>query len=46
MHADERRVIDDLFDKIERVGREAPPRDPDAESHIKPASPGFPARPI
>jgi hypothetical protein len=34
MHTDERQVIDDLFDKLERVGREAPPRDPDAESHI------------
>ncbi len=34
MTADERQVIDDLFDKLDRVGREAAPRDPDAESHI------------
>ncbi len=34
MNADERQVIDDLFDKLDRVAREAPPRDPDAESHI------------
>jgi len=34
MNTDERRVIDDLFDKIDRVGRESPPRDTDAESHI------------
>jgi hypothetical protein len=34
MNTDERQVIDDLFDKLERVGREAPPRDPDADNHI------------
>jgi hypothetical protein len=34
MNTDERQVIDDLFDKLERVGREALPRDPDADNHI------------
>jgi uncharacterized protein len=35
MDQDERRVIEDLFDKLRRVESEAPPRDPEAENLIR-----------
>jgi uncharacterized protein len=35
MDQNERRIIDDLFEKLGRVERDAPPRDPEAEALIR-----------
>jgi len=48
----ERRIIDDLFEKLGRVERDAPPRDPEAEALIRrhlgsqPAAPYYMAQAI
>jgi uncharacterized protein len=45
MDQNERRIIEDLFDKLRRVEDEAPPRDPEAEELIRgrmAAQPGAP----
>jgi hypothetical protein len=52
MDQNERRIIDDLFEKLGRVEKDAPPRDPEAEALIRrhlgrqPAAPYYMAQAI
>jgi hypothetical protein len=45
MDQDERRIIDDLFEKLGRVAKDAPPRDPEAEALIRRHLEGRPGAP-